>query len=273
MSVSADLIFDHPRVQVYHGRWQDVGLAPDSVDVTLTDPPYTGHVHQNVRSCSTNGVVKVKEYDIDFDPLTEYSHVPLQLAITKRWVLNFCALEQLGAYQLAAGGDRKKGDGETAAEYRARAAAFVRSGIWRKQQAAPQLTGDRPANSCEGWALMHRKGGKMRWAGGGKHAYLSSHEDDADAPFGVPDFIEEGRERAAKRHPAQKPWALCQRLAAWFVEKNDVVLDGYAGCGNLGFAALHAGAGKIILADIDAEWAIHLAERAAEELDALGIPR
>ncbi len=279
----ADLIFDHPRVQVYHGRWQDVGLAPDSVDVTLTDPPYSAHVHANVRSCSTNGAVKVKEYDINFAPLQDMDHVPLQLAITKRWVINFCALEQIGDYRRAAGGDRaryktKTPEGktvylETAAEYRARLAGYVRGGIWRKQQATPQLTGDRPAGSCEGWAVMHRRGGQMRWTGGGKHAYLSSHEDDADAPFFVPDFIDEGRERAAKRHPAQKPWALCQRLAAWFVGPGDVVLDGYAGCGNLGFAALHAGAGKIILADIDAEWAIHLAERAAEELDALGIPR
>jgi hypothetical protein len=260
----AELVFSHPRIDVYHGCWQAVGLAPQSVDVVLTDPPYTNHVHQNVRSCNTTGAVKVTTYDIPFAALSGYEHVPAQLALAKRWVLNFCALEQLGDYCEAAGGHRKQAEGETAAEYRARAAAYVRSGIWRKQQAAPQLTGDRPAGSCEGFALMHQKGGKLRWAGGGKHAYLSSNEEDTDKPFSVPDFIDEGREKAKKRHPAQKPWALCQRLAAWFVEPGDVVLDGYAGSGNLGFAALAAGARKIILCDIDPEWAVFLAERAHE---------
>ncbi len=260
----AELIFDHPRVQVYHGCWRSLNLQPGSVDVVLTDPPYDAFTQANVRSCNTSGTVKVKKYELNFDPLEDMTHVPELLKITNRWVLCFCALEHLGAYRAAAGGNRGKLPGETAAEYRERDAAYVRSGIWRKQQAAPQLTGDRPAGSCEGWALMHQKGGKLRWAGGGKHAYLSSNEEDNDKPFSVPDFIDEGREKAKKRHPAQKPWALCQRLAAWFVEPGDVVLDGYAGSGNLGFAALAAGAGKIILCDIDAEWAVFLADRAHE---------
>lgn len=260
---TAELIYQSKRVSVYLGRWQDIGLEPKSVDCVLSDPPYTGHVHANVRSCSTNGEVKVKTYDIDFDPLEEYSHVPAQLEVSKRWVLNFCALEQLGRYQNAAGGPRQKQQGESAADYRARAAAHVRSGIWRKQQAAPQLSGDRPANSCEGWALLHPKGGKLSWNGRGKHAYLSSHDEDVGAPYGVPDFVEAGRERASKRHPAQKPTALCDQLAAWFVQPGDVVLDGYAGSGNLAWAALRAGAGHVIVADIDPEWALYLADVAA----------
>ena len=78
---------------------------------------------------------------------------------------------------------------------------------------------------------MHRKGGQMRWMGGGKHAYLSSHDEDLGAPFFVPDFIEEGREKAKKRHPAQKPEALCDRLVHWFVEPGDVVMA-ISGSGN-----------------------------------------
>lgn len=259
----AELLYEGPRAQVWLGRWQDIGLKPKSIDCILTDPPYTAMVHQNVRSCSTNGKVKVKQYDINFDPVEEYSHVPAQLEIANRWVLNFCALEQLGDYERAAGGPRARVKPETAAQHRERLAAYVRSGIWRKKQAAPQLSGDRPANSCEGWALMHPRGGKMSWNGGGKHAYLSSHPDDADAPFYAPDFIEEGRERTAKRHSAQKPMELCRRLAAWFVNEGDVVLDGYAGSGNLGVAAWERGA-SVIFADVDEDWAIHIADRMSE---------
>ncbi len=261
----AELIFEHPRALVYFGRWQDIGLEPGMVTVALSDPPYTGHVHQNVRSCSTNGPLKVVNYDINFAALEEYGHVPELLRLCSRWSIMFCALEQLGDYRRAAGGDRKQAQGESAADYRARLAGFVRSGIWRKKQAAPQLTGDRPANSCEGWAVMHPKGGQMSWNGGGKHAYLSSHEEDAGAPFYVPDFIEEGRERAKKRHAAQKPDALADRLAEWFVNADDVVLDAYCGSGALGMAALRRGA-TVIFADIDPEWAIFTADRVAAYL-------
>ncbi len=279
----SDLIFDHPRIKVYYGPWQDIGLTRDSVTKTFSDPPYTDHVHANVRSCNTTGEVQVEKYDIPFDALDNYDHVPELLRITTSWVLLFCALEQFGEYEKAAGGGRARRkkrlpDGtetwaETSLEYKGRLAAYIRSGIWRKEQAAPCLQGDRPANSCEGWALMHRRGGSLSWNGRGKHAYLSSHAEDADKPFGVPmteeelkgvpDFIQEGREKAKKRHAAQKPEKLCQRLAELFINPGDVVLDGWAGSGNLGFAALERGA-SIILAETDREWAIHLADRAEE---------
>lgn len=262
-------LFEHPRALVYCGRWQDLGLQPGFITKTLSDPPYTGHVHENVRSCNTNGPLKVVEYDVPFDPLAEYSHVPELLRITSGWVVLFCALEQLGDYCRAAGGHRKKGKSESAAEYRARAAGYVRSGIWRKMQAAPQLSGNCPANSCEGWAVMHPKGGTMVWNGGGKHAYLSSDPEDADASFYVPDFVQEARERAKKRHAAQKPDALCDRLAGWFVNPEDVVLDCYCGSGALGMAALRRGA-TVVFVDTDPEWAAFTAERVRAYLTEIG---
>lgn len=270
------IIYQSSRAIVFHGPWQALNLPPKSVDVVLTDPPYTEHVQNNVRSCSTNGKVKVKvkTYELKFDPLAGYEHVPAFLQIARRWVLNFCALEQLGAYEAAAGGPYKAGG------------SYVRSGIWRKQQAAPQLSGDRPANSCEGWALMHEKPaeGRLTWTGHGKHAYLSSHPEDADRPafypgdvigldlladrhplpLELPDFVQCQRERGAKRHPAQKPRALCDQLAQWFVPRltapigNQIVLDAYAGSGALGLAALRLGA-TVIFCEIDAEWAEYIA--------------
>lgn len=253
--MSVDVLYQSARILVVHGRWQDIGLLGKSVDGVLTDPPYTAHVHANVRSVMKNGgvnradgrrsIVKVREYDIPFDEVTDYAHVPALLTVAKRWVLCFCALEQLGAYEAAAGGQRTAGG------------QYVRSGIWRKQQAAPQLSGDRPANSCEGWALMHSSGGKMHWNGRGKHAYLTSAEGDEH----VPSFVECGREHAEKRHPAQKPDALCDMLAGWFVDPGELWLDAYAGSGALGFAAYRRGA-SVILCDESLEWATFCAERA-----------
>lgn len=267
------LLYQSARAMVFHGEWQSIGLPPDSVDHVLTDPPYPEHVHANVRSCSTNGIVKVKQYDLDFDPLTSYTHVPALLSVAKRWVLCFCALEQLGDYQRAAGGPRSS---------KAASGAHVRSGIWRKLQAAPQLSGDRPANSCEGWALLHRPGGKLTWNGRGQHAFHDGTRSPGEVRHGcataneleeqgawlsglargdgTPSFVEHGRERAEKRHPAQKPEGLCAQLAAWFVNEGDCVLDPYAGSGALGMAALERGA-SVILVDSDLSWAQHCVER------------
>lgn len=251
--MSKNLIFEHPRALVYCDTWQNLQLPSRSVDVVLTDPPYDAHTQKNIRSCKTNGKLKVQEWTLNFEPLADMSHVPALLDVCQRWVVCFSSLELVGDYMRAAGGHRQDGGG------------YVRGGTWRKKQAAPQLSGDRPAGSCESFVIMHPPGGKMHWNGGGKHAYLSSHQEDAGAPFYVPDFVEAGRERAKKRHAAQKPDALCDKLAEWFVNPDDVVLDAYCGSGALGMAALRRGA-TVIFADIDPEWAVFTADRVSQYL-------
>lgn len=254
------ILFQHPRALVFHGDWRELGLPPDSVDVVLTDPPYTEHVHAN----SVQGSLEKARFGqaFAFDALTELGHVPALLTVAKRWVLCFCALEQLGDYQRAAGGNRPKG-------------AFVRSGIWHKPDAPPQLSGDRPSQVCEAWALMHRQGGKMSWNGGGRGAFRDSSVRLAEKPYGLadadgcddpPGFFRGGKTRVqGTRHPAQKPATLCAALANWFVNEGDTVLDPYAGSGALGWAALDRGA-SIVLVDQDLQWAQHCAEEAARRL-------
>ena len=255
---------------VIHGDWRDVlpALGDGAADVTITDPPYSDHVHQNVRSCNTTGKVKVKKYDIPFDALTDFDHVEAALAASRRWVLMCCALESFGEYLEAAGGHwKKKGH-------------YVRSGIWRKKQAAPQLSGDRPANSCEGVAIMHPrlpKGERLQWNGRGGHAYWVVDGDDTggdwvydpDARYNtwirkgqhpatettdVPCFFEHGRERAEKRHPAQKPGSFVEELVVRFSNPGETVLDLFAGSGSLAKVALPLGR-KVILIEKDPEWA------------------
>ncbi len=254
------ILFQHPRALVFHGDWRELNLPEASVDVVLTDPPYTEHVHAN----SVQGSLAQARFGqaFAFDALTEMSHVPALISAAKRWVLCFCALEQLGDYQRAAGGPRPRG-------------GYVRSGIWHKPDAPPQLSGDRPSQVCEAWALMHRTGGKMSWNGRGRGAFKDSNVRLADKPYGLADaegsdempaFVRENKTRVAGvRHPAQKPAGLCAQLAAWFVNEGDTVLDPYAGSGALGWAALDRGA-SIVLVDQDERWAQHCAAEAARRL-------
>ena len=118
----------------------------------------------------------------------------------------FCSLEQLSDYQAAAPSE------------------WIRSGIYHKQQAIPQLSGDRPGNSCEGLAIFHPKGRK-RWNGRGTHAFWEA----------VPE------KRAATHHPTAKPLLLMLQLVELFTDPGDLIIDPFAGSGTTGVAALRLG--------------------------------
>lgn len=257
-----NVLLQHERAIVIHGSCLEVcaALGPRAVGCVITDPPYTPHVHGNIRSVTNSpDGAKVREWEPGFDPLVGFEHVPALLEVAQRWVLAFCALESFGEYERAAGGQWKAGGN------------YVRSGIWRKKNAAPQMSGDRPANSCEGIAVMHaREGGRMHWHGRGKHAYwITEHETlvrcarcaekieacrcAQPAPVQVDRcvdelFVEHGRERAEKRHPAQKPEPLMSELVRLFSDEDEWILDPYCGSGSTGAAALKLGR-RVILAD------------------------
>lgn len=253
-------LYASSRAVVLHAEREEVCalLGPRGVDVTITDPPYTEHVQSNIRSCSTNGKLKVRAWEPGFDHLRNFAHARELIDCTKRWTLCFSALESFAAYESAVGGQWKAGG------------SYVRSGIWRKQQAAPQLSGDRPANSCEGIAVMHRRaepGERMHWNGRGKHAYWRTDGEFTEAGFAPRDdlFLEYGRERAEKRHPCQKPIAMVRELVRLFSDPGEWILDPYCGSGAHGIAALLEGR-NVILADNDAAWAEHTA-RAIESFE------
>ena len=167
--------------------------------VILTDPPYTEHVQSNMLS-GTKGRA-MKEVAAGFDPLAGYDWVPGAVAATPRWSVFFCALEQLGDYRLA--------DVER----------HVRSGIYAKMRAMPQLSGDRPGGRCEGVAIFHGEG-KKRWNGKGTHAFwLAMPENRKDT-----------------QHPTAKPTLLCLRLVELFTDPGDIVFDPFAGTGAIGRA-------------------------------------
>lgn len=170
------------------------------------------------------------------------------LRVSRRWLVAFCALEQLGAYADASGNE------------------WVRSGTWVKPNGTPQLTGDRPAQGSEGlafakaggrgileWhevmrridesleeqpeglAVMHRKG-KKTWKGGGRRGTW------------VHNVVKGGA------HPNEKPLALMLELVEVFTDPGDLIFDPFCGVGTTGVAALMLGR-RFFGVERDPEWA------------------
>lgn len=177
-------------------------MAEGSVDAVITDPPFDKRTHDGAR---TEKGGEVFAPGIDFAPIDGCGFAVELLRVARRWVVAFCALEQLGAYQTAT------------------RAAWVRAGIWHKPSCLPQQTGDRPGSGHEGIAIMHRPGRKQ-WNGGGRPANWSH----------VPHLTD-------RVHPTQKPFPLMRDLVGLFSDPGEVILDPFAGSGTTGVAAIAEG--------------------------------
>jgi hypothetical protein len=150
-----DVLDGRARWCVVDGDCLDVLPTIERVDHVITDPPYDARTHKNAATQST---ITREHRGVSFGALES----PAELAETllrpaARWVIAFCALEQLADYASGAG------DG------------WVRAGVWDKIAPAPQISGDRPGQAVEGIAIMHAPGRK-RWnrGGGGRHLATSS---------------------------------------------------------------------------------------------------
>lgn len=184
-------------------------------DHVITDPPYTQRTSDNARSApdGTNGsrLADAKAF-ISFDGVDDLETVIADAALwaAKRWVVIFCALEQLGAY----------GSGS----------ASVRSSAWLRTNSAPQFTGDRPGQALEGIAILHRKGRK-RWNRGG----------ECWAPVGPTINAIKDPQRGTLGHPTPKPEWLMMECVEAFTDPGDLVLDPFCGSGTTGVACLRLG--------------------------------
>ncbi len=191
-------------------------LADKSIDVIITDPPYSEYVHTRSRGSSPGSVAKrargvIQSRALDFDYLTpDVMHLAAYHfgRITKRWVLVFCAVEDSQAWALA---------------LRLGGLEYVRTMAWVKEGGTPQFTGDRPAAGFEAIVLAHPPG-KKRWNGGGRPGV-----------YRVPIAHE------SVRHSAQKPIALMEALVRDFTEHGELILDPFAGACTTGVAAKRTG--------------------------------
>ncbi len=185
-------------IKLYGTRWQD--NIPSYCDHIITDPPYSEHVHNHVAEQRESGPRTFHFIDLIAEDIVQDF-----LKISKRWVICFCAFEQFRDYQLASGN------------------SYVRSGIWIKQDATPQFTGDRPAIAGEGIAIMHRAGRKI-WNGGGRKALWLCNTEKKD-----------------RHHETQKPVELMVELINDFTSPGDLIWDPYMGSGTTAIACMRTG--------------------------------
>lgn len=189
--------------EIIHGDCIEVmrGMADASVDAVICDPPYDAKTHAGARYGGDGSLKK-----IDFAVLPDFAWVAEALRITRSWIAAFCSLEMLAGY-MGSAGDR-----------------YVRGGVWHRTNSAPQFTGDRPAQACDGIAIMHAQGHHMRWNGHGRQAFWQTP-------------IEQGE----RFHPTQKPICLMEWLLRDFTSPGDTVLDPFMGSGTTGVACVNLG--------------------------------
>lgn len=209
------------------GKWQD--SAPEMVDHVISDPPFSNYVSKHAkprvalayrskaerkRQERLHGAVKDSHgcASLSFDGVVPLEVGPALVALSRRWTVLFCAVEQIGEYKAASPKE------------------YIRGGWWAKTNAAPQFTGDRPASPGEGIVILHQVG-KKRWSRGGHKAEWrgpSSHSTGA-GPFDE------------RIHETQKPLWLMQALIEAFTDPGELIWDPYCGSGTTGVACLLTG--------------------------------
>lgn len=196
------------------------GLADDSVDVTITDPPYEAEVHGAGRRVRDPGgdkgaskYRKTVSAPLPFAAITE----PMRAAsaceiarLTRRWALVFCQVEASQRW---------------AAALQLAGLDYVRTMVWIKPDGQPQFTGDRPGIGYESIVVAHRPGRK-RWNGGGR--------------LGVFEFCKNITGEKAP-HPTTKPQPLMRELVSLFSDPDELILDPFAGSGSTLVAANRLG--------------------------------
>ncbi len=186
-------------------------LADDSVDVTITDPPFEAQAHTKQRRVKRGSVTENEA--LPFAAITAEQRIEAaqQIArLTRRWCLAFCQVE---ASQ------------EWARAFVSSGLEYVRTMIWVKPDGMPQYTGDRPGMGYESIVVCHRPGRK-RWNGGGRHGVFTECKN-AGRPSGV-----------SAPHPTTKPLPLMRDLVSLFSDADDLILDPFTGSGSTALSAV-----------------------------------
>jgi site-specific DNA-methyltransferase (adenine-specific) len=208
-------------------------FGPKSVDLILTDPPYSEHTHANLGKEKRKDGAKQREA-LEFPHLTDAEiamHAARYVSVCRGWILVFTDDRSVNAW----GTSIERAGGR-----------WVRTGHWVKTNPMPQMTGDRPSVGTEPIVMCHADAsfeedypflestpivighsfppgkGKMQWQGGGRAAVWRGP----------------GPSKNERVHPNQKPLWLLQELAALFAPPGAVVLDPFAGSASTGVAVL-----------------------------------
>ena len=274
-AIGADPYFESERAVIYNGDCRELlPLFEDrAFDHAITDPPYSVHVHTNTRTNKgTDGASGGAEIDLGFDSLSADVRATVAHEIRRlvvRWSLVFCDVESthlwrsdlcdsgiLTAARSCASGCDGSGPGDqllsaiggAAADAAHRPHQYLRTGIWLKGGAMPQVTGDRPGSGFESIVVTHghRESGRLRWNGGGKVGVWRER---------VP------QRRDGRVHPSEKPWRLLRQLLRDFTDPGDTILDPFGGSGSLARAALDLPDRRVVLIEGDEGWCAQAASR------------
>lgn len=194
--------FEQDGVTIYHGACVDVlgTMAPRSVKIIITDPPYTEGTHDKMRS-NRGGEGNGGVNNIDFEFITNQQLADAFAGIGRvaaRWVIGTVAYQHCAKLEDAPPPGLK----------------FVRCGVWTKSSPTPQMTGDRPGVGWESVAILHADTkGRMRWNGGGK-AGMWHHRAEMNGEY-----------------PTQKPEPLINDFISDFADPDDDILDPFMGSG------------------------------------------
>jgi hypothetical protein len=279
--------YEDDAVRLYLGDCRDVLPSIEAVDHVVTDPPYARDVYvrlsaPNTKTGSgTHGRMSIPAKGKPIHSIIDGSlakmaagdigHIDEMLdelaahigRMTRRWALVFSDVETCSRWREALtatenecdcdGGDQ--GDGLCAIPHEPhckslmarRAMRYVRTGIWVKPDAMPQMSGDRPAVGFEPATICHAKG-PMRWNGGGKQAvWTYNTAKGADRPD----------------HPCPKPELLMAEIISQFTDAGETVLDPFAGSGTTLYAAKRLGR-KAIGCEINERFAEVAAKRLSQ---------
>jgi site-specific DNA-methyltransferase (adenine-specific) len=205
-----------------------------SVDHVITDPPYGVHVHSLQRRVMTGphrqfarqrgGIGKDLLYhgnpvvqELGFaalSPALRRLTAMLAARVARRWLVIKSDMEGVTDWKT---------------DLQATGARWVRFGVWWKENAQPQLSGDRPGQGTEGFAIAHSRGQRMRWNAGGKHGRWMH-------------AIATDRNRTGERvHTTQTPLPLWLEIVEDFTDPGDLVLDPFCGSGSLGITCVRLG--------------------------------
>jgi len=240
--------YEQDGVTIYHGDCRDLLPLPEPVDHVITDPPYSRDVYvRAARVTATDKGYSARELKRRGESLRKMgageigvmddgmrSYVAEAISrITKRWAIVFSDVETCHEWRI---------------ELQQRGMRYVRTGVWVKPDAMPQMSGDRPGTGFEPATICHAHGlMRMRWNGGGRPAVWTYGTCKVDRPD----------------HPCPKPEPLMCELVTLFTDPDETILDPFMGSGTTLVAAKRLGR-KAIGIELEEKYCEIAAKRLAQ---------
>ena len=214
-------------VTLYHGDSFELlnNFEPKSFDVVITDPPYSERTHKSATKKATSEIVEGVPFAsfTDEDLISAFERLG---QLTKGWVVS--TMDYNHAFRF---------EDNPPAGLRQ-----LRIGVWVKENATPQISGDRPAQGWEAISYLHRDDLRPSWNGGGHHG---NYVSNIPKSYG---------------HPTPKLLRMFEDFVSRFSNPDEIVLDPFAGGGTTLLAARNQGR-KAVGIEIDEKYCEIIANR------------